>query len=55
VTRKRSKVDDPLDRGCPTCGALTRQGCREVLGEPRPPLVSFATRLVHKARIEGDG
>jgi hypothetical protein len=44
------KVDDPLLRACPTCGALTGQGCREVLGDES--LTSFATRLVHKRRLE---
>ncbi len=51
--RKRNKGDDPLLCGCRTCGALAGQGCRDVLGDPPPELVSRATRLVHRARLEG--
>ncbi len=53
MPRSERKVNDPLDRGCKTCGALAGQGCRDVLGSPPPELVSRATRLVHRARLEG--
>lgn len=52
MTRKRkAKSADPLLNSCDTCGALKGQGCREVLGDTT--LTSIATRLVHKARLEG--
>lgn len=52
---RNDRDNDPLHRGCSTCGALTGQGCRDVFDElgARVSLVSFASRFVHKSRIEG--